>query len=150
MEPSRHGILRIRCLFRLVALLLMATTTPSSNCVLVNVPKTTCSSFSSLLIMTFVAPTLMMLPAVVLSNFLELVVAGDSNSGAKNVGVLSLCHLPDLLAFMAKNSRMPLDLVPEDRIVDFQIGIALVELAYQMLKFVVPPKLGDTTAYKGG
>lgn len=127
----------------------MATTTPSSNCVLVNVPKTIGSSFSSLLIMTFVAPTLMMSPAVVLSIFLELI-AGDSNSGATNVGVLSLCHLPDLLAFMAKNSSMPLDLVHEDRIVDFPIGIALVELAYQMLKFAVSPKPGDTTTYKGG
>jgi hypothetical protein len=61
------------------------------NCVLVDVPMIISPSFSYLLITTSIVPTLMMLPTIVLSSFLELVGAGDSDSGTTKVGVLPLC-----------------------------------------------------------
>lgn len=120
--------------------------TTLSNCVLVDVPMIISPSVSYLLITTSVVPTLMTPPTIVLSNFLELVGAGDSDSGT-NLGGSPLMPLPDMSTFVAKNCGMHLD-VFEDRIVDFLFGPALMELAYQILKFVVPPNPSDMAVYK--
>jgi hypothetical protein len=87
--PSRHGIFWIGCVFRLAALWIASIASSSSNCVLVDVQKIIDPSFISLSTTTSIVPILMVLPAVVLSKFLELVVAGDS--GATNTRVFPLC-----------------------------------------------------------
>jgi hypothetical protein len=61
----------------LAALWLSAIATSSSNRVLVDAPKIIGPSSISLSTTTFVVPILMVSPAIVLSIFVELVVAGD-------------------------------------------------------------------------
>jgi hypothetical protein len=53
-----------------------------------------------------------------------------------------------LSAFRAKYSSTLADLVPEYRIMEFSIGLVLVELAYQILKLMVPHKLGEVEFHK--
>lgn len=86
MEYFRLGVL-----FMMVALWSTTTSTPSSNCVLADVPKIIGPSFISLLTTASVVPILMMASAVLFSNYLELVLANDL--GATNARVFPLCPL---------------------------------------------------------
>lgn len=69
---------------------------------------------------------------------LELVV-GPS---AIDVGVFSLCPLPDWSAFVAEDSSSFAGTVYDNRVEEHPIGLALVVLVYQTQKFGVPSKSG--------
>ena len=83
-----------------VFFILAIAATSTCNCVLADVPEIIGHSFLSLSTMTSVVPILMVSPAVLICNFLELVEAGDS--GVIDAGVSPYAPLPKLLAFGAE------------------------------------------------
>jgi hypothetical protein len=82
------------------------------------------------LIMQNIVPTLMTSSSVVLSNFYNL--ESMAMTRAPQIWEFSpYAPLSDLSAFMAEDSSMLVDIVPEDRIEEYSIGLALVVLTYR-------------------
>jgi hypothetical protein len=92
--------------------------------------------------MTHVVPILIMSPAIVLFPSLE------HGANSIDVGVFSLCPLPDWLAFGAGYSGNLAKIVPDDQIGEDPIGHVLVVPAYQT-HVSCAPKLGVAASHKG-
>jgi hypothetical protein len=113
----------------LLSTLLLPPVATSFPFVLADSPKAIDPSLFAL-IMQNIVPTLMTSSSVVLSNFYNL--ESMTMTRAPQMWEFSpYASLSDLSTFVAEDSGMLVDIVPEDRIEEYSIGLALVVLTYR-------------------